>query len=54
MYCGRATFGSEQVKFMLVVRVLYGLNSSEASFSDLIAEHSHELGYRPSIDAPGV
>ena len=42
-------FGPEQGNAMLVVRELYGLKSSGAAFRDLLAEHLHDLGYRPSI-----
>ena len=46
--------GTEQGKFMFVVRELYGMNSSGASFRSLIAKQLHDLGYRQSISEPAV
>ena len=47
-------FGNEQVKSMIVVRALYGLNLSGSYFIDLLADQLNDLGYRPSIDDPDV
>ena len=47
-------FGSEQVKVVIVVRSLYGLNSYGEDFRDILTENLHELGYRPSIADPDV
>ena len=47
-------FGNEQVKSMIVVRALYGLNLSGEDFRDLIDEQLHELGYMTSIADPDV
>ena len=47
-------FGYEQVNVVLVVRTLYGLKSSEATFRDLMSKQLHALGYRTSIADPDV
>jgi hypothetical protein len=47
-------FGSDHGKTMIVVRALYGLKSSGASFRTFLADHIYELGYRPSHGDPDV
>ena len=47
-------FGSEHGKVMLVVRALYGLKSSGASFRSFFAEMLYDLGYTPSLADPDV
>ena len=47
-------FVPEQVKAMLVLRVLYGLNFSGAYFRNLLADQLHDLGYRSSISDPDI
>ena len=37
---------------MILVRAMYGLKSSVEHFRDIIDEHFHGLGYRPSIYDP--
>ena len=39
-------FGSDQGKFVLVFRALYGLKLSGESLRDLCVEQLHDLGYR--------
>ena len=39
---------------MLIVRALYGLKSSGAAFRAFLAEHLHDIGYRPSLADPDV
>ena len=39
---------------MLVVRALYELKSSEAAFRAFLADHLHDIGYRPSIADPDI
>ena len=41
-------FGSESGQIMLIVRALYGLKSSGASFRSYLADHLWDIGYRPS------
>ena len=38
----------------MVTRALYGLKSSGAAFRTFLADHLHDIGYRPSIDDPDV
>ena len=45
---------TEQIKSILVVRALYVMKSSGAAFRFLLAEHLHDLCYRPSIADPDV
>ena len=47
-------FCTEQVKFMLVLRAMYVLKSYGVACRDLLAEQSHDFGYRPSIADPDV
>ena len=49
----RPEFGSDQVKFMLVLRELYGMKLSRADFRGILSEQLHDLGYRSSISNPG-
>ena len=41
-------FGSDQGKVFIIVRSLYGLESSGAAFRSLLAETLHDLGHIPS------
>ena len=41
-------FGSKTGIIMLIVRALYGLKSSDASFRSYLADHLWDIGYRPS------
>ena len=47
-------FFTEQVKLMIVVRSLYGLNFSGADFRASLAKQLHYLSYRTSISEPDV
>ena len=47
-------FGYEQVKVMLVVKSLYGMKLSGATFRDILSEQLHDLGYRTSLADPYV
>jgi hypothetical protein len=47
-------FGSDAGKNMIVVRALYGLKTSGAAFRSFLAEHLHDMGYRPSRADPDV
>ena len=39
---------------MIVVRALYGLKSSGAAFRSFLAEHLHDIEYKPSLADPDV
>ena len=41
-------FGYESRQIMLIVRALYGLKSSGASFRSYLADHLWDIRYRPS------
>ena len=45
---------ADRGKTMLVVRALYGLKSSGAAFRAFLAEHLHDMGFRPSLADPDV
>ena len=47
-------FGSDAGKIMLVVRALYGLKSSGATFRALLAKTLYDLNYRPTKADPDV
>ena len=47
-------FGSDKGKIMIIVRALYGLESSGAAFRAFLAETLDTLGYRPSYADPDV
>jgi len=47
-------FGSDAGKTMIIVRALYGLKSSGASFRSMLAECIWNLGYRPTLADPDV
>ena len=47
-------FGSDAGKTMIVVRALYGLKSSGASFRAMLANTLWEFGYRPTLADPDV
>ena len=47
-------FGSEAGKNMLVVRALYGLKSSGASYRSFFADMLYEIGFTPSMADPDV
>ena len=47
-------FGSEKGKVMLVVRALYGLNSSGAPWRQMLAQTLRDLGYISSKADTGV
>ena len=47
-------FGSDAGKNMLIVRALYGLKSSGASYRSFFADMLHEIGFRPSMADPDV
>lgn len=47
-------FGSQKGNIMLIVRALYGLKSSGASFRSLLADRLHDLGYRTMKADPDV
>ena len=47
-------FGSDAGKVMKVVRALYGLPESGASFRSYLSEHLHDLGYSSSLADPDV
>ena len=47
-------FGSEKVKVILVVCALYGLNSSGASWRQMLAQTLRYIGYVFSKYDPGV
>ena len=47
-------FGSEEGTVMKVVRALYGLPESGASFRSFLSEHLHDLGYHSSLADPDV
>ena len=47
-------FGSDAGKTMLIVRALYGLKTSGAAFRSFLADHLHDMGFRPSRADPDV
>ena len=47
-------FGSESGKKMLVVRALYGLKLSGATFRAFSTEALYDLGYKSSVEDPDV
>ena len=47
-------FGSDAGKNMLIVRALYGLKSSGASYRSFFADMLHEIGFQPSMADPDV
>ena len=47
-------FGQDEGKPFIIVRALYGLKSSGASFRAFLAEHLDELGFRSTIADPDV
>ena len=47
-------FGSECGKTMLIVCALYGLKTSGAAFHSFLADHLHDMGFRPSRADPDV
>ena len=47
-------FGSECGKIFIITRALYGLKSSGAAFRAFLAEHLHDIGFRPSLADPDV
>ena len=47
-------FGQDSGKPFIIVRALYGLKSSGASFRSFLAQHLDEIGYRSSVADPDV
>ena len=47
-------FGQDAGKFFIIVRAIYGLKSSGASFRSLLAEHLNEIGLRFTVSDPDV
>ena len=47
-------FGSEAGKDMLIVRAVYGLKSSEASYRSFFADMLHDIGCKPSMADPDM
>jgi hypothetical protein len=47
-------FGSDEGKFMIVVRALYGLKSAGATFRAFLGEHLYNMGFRSSQADPDV
>ena len=47
-------FGSESGKIFIITRALYGLKSSGAAFRSFLAEHLHDIGFKPSLADPDV
>ena len=47
-------FGSEDGKNMIIVKALYNLKSSGATFEVFLAETFYDLGYKSSVADPGV
>ena len=47
-------FGSDKGKIYLVQKALYGLKSSGAAFRAFLADHLHDIGFKPSLADPDV
>ena len=54
MDSGRTEFVSEAGKNMLIVRALYGLKSSGASYRSFFTDMLHGIGFKPSMADPDV
>lgn len=47
-------FGSDAGKTFIITKALYGLKSSGAAFRAFLADHLHDIGFRPSLADPDV